>query len=293
MDYIVVGTSRCEYQAWQIKLLKKVNQRGKLVVLLSGDYGHRDENPDFSFLSDAIVIDQPDYAQLWQIENNEWWGGIPNKYKSVEWLCENNFFQDNDKLLFLDPDMVFTKAVDFELEDDHVIGQSFIHFVPLKGWEDREKDLSNAKGIMYPFALKFNTLKKFYKKYTSYCEEIRKKEGRWESEMWGLDYAIKDSNIKVDLIEDIGTCTAWNEHSRKILGNIIHYPNIIPDKEGNTLFFKQDHTYDLKRKYNLSNTASEAGNKMVTSLDQSRTDYIYYTKWNFDSIFKFYDRPIA
>ena len=293
MDYIVVGTSRCEYQAWQLKLLhwslKKVNQKGKLVVLLSGDYGHRHETPDFSFLSDSIVIDQPDYAHNWQTANDDWWGGIPNKYKSVEWLCENNYFQDNDKLLFLDPDMLFTKAVDFELEDNHIIGQKFIHFIPLKGWEDREEDTTNAQGIMYPFALKFSTLKKFYKKYTEYCEQIRKKEGRWEAEMWGLDYAIKDSNIKVDLVEDIGTCTAWNDAGRAIIGNILHYPNVITDKEGNKMFFKQDHTFDQTQKYDLSNIISEASNKMVTSVDQSRTDYIYYTKWDFSSIFKFYD----
>jgi hypothetical protein len=269
--------------------LKKVNQKGKLVVLLSEDYGHKNENPDFNFLSDSIIITQPDYAHQWQIANNDWWGGIPNKYKSIEWLCENNYFQDNDKLLFLDPDMVFTKSVDFELEDNHIIGQEFIHYVPLNGWEDREKDIQNPRGIMYPFTLKFSTLKKFYNKYTEYCEQIRKKEGKWEAEMWGLDYAIKDSNIKVDLIEDIGTCTAWNDHNRKIIGNIIHYPNIIPDKEGNNLFFKQDHTFDQERKYDLSKIISEVGNKMVTSVDQFRTDYIYYTKWNFSSIFKFYN----
>jgi hypothetical protein len=293
MDYIVVGTSRCEYQAWQIKLLhwslKKVNQKGKLVVLLSGDYGHRHEAPDFSFLSDAIVIDQPDYAHLWQTANDDWWGGIPNKYRSVEWLCENNYFKEEDKLLFLDPDMLFTKAVDFDLEDNHIVGQDFIHYMPLKGWEDRDKDSLNTKGIMYPFALKFKTLKKFYKKYTEYCEQIRKKEGRWEAEMWGLDYAIKDSNIKVDLIQDIGTCTAWNDRERTILGSIMHYPNVIPDKEGSTLFFKQDHTFDQKKKYDLSKTISEAGNKMVTGVDQFRTDYIYYTKWDFENIFKFYN----
>jgi hypothetical protein len=293
MDYIVVGTSRCEYQAWQVKLLhwslKKVNQKGKLVVLLSGDYGHRNENPDFSFLSDSIVIDQPDYAHLWQTANDDWWGGIPNKYKSVEWLCENNFFKDEDKLLFLDPDMLFTKAVDFALEDDHIVGQDFIHFVPLKGWEDREQDPSTAKGIMYPFALKFKTLKKFYKKYTEYCEQIRKKEGRWEAEMWGLDYAIKDSNIKVDLVQDLGTCTAWNDQGRQTLGSIIHYPNVIPDKEGKKLFFKQDHTFDQNGKYDLSKIISEAGNKMVTAVTQYTTDYVYYNKWDFTSILKFYD----
>jgi len=293
MDYIIVGTSRCEYQAWQVKLLhwslKKVNQKGKLVVLLSGDYGHKNENPDFSFLSDAIVINQPDYAHLWQTANNDWWGGIPNKYKSIEWLCKNNFFKKDDNLLFLDPDMIFTEAVNLNLRDNHVIGQKFIDFVPLSGWENREIDINHPQGIMYPFALKFKTLKKFYIKYTEYCEQIRKNTGKWEAEMWGLDYAIKDSNIEIDLVEDIGTCTAWSDRGRNIIGPIIHYPNIIPDKDNNNLFFKQDHTSDQNKKYNLSKVANQAGNKMITGVDQFRTDYIYYTKWKFDNIFKFYD----
>ena len=45
MNYIVVSSSRCDYQAWQLKLLywshKKVNQQGKLVILLSGDKGQQ------------------------------------------------------------------------------------------------------------------------------------------------------------------------------------------------------------------------------------------------------------
>lgn len=294
MDYIVVSTSKCKYQEWQIKLLnwsrKKVGQKGKLVVLLSNDTNHQNEITDFTFLDrDVRVYELPDWAKEWELANSDWWGGIPNKYKAIEWVCNNNIFKDEDKLLFLDPDMIFTSPVTLELEDNHVIGQKFLHYMPLREYNDKEKDPSNPEGIMYPFALKFSTLKKFHSKYTQYCEEIRRKLGRWEAEMWGLDYAIKSCGIKMDLIEDIGTCTAWNDYGRTTAGQLIHYPNIIPDINNERVFFKQDHTFDQKKNYDLSSIISKVGNKLVTNVEQFRTDFLYYLKWDFSSIFKFYD----
>jgi len=212
MDYIVVSSSVCDYQVWQLKLLywsiKKSKQKGKLVILLSEDKGHHGENPDFTFPEDVTIIEQPDWAWKWKNENDDWWGGIPNKYKAVEWLCDNNYFKDEDELLFLDPDMVFKSPIDVEIDDNQVIGQNFIHFTHLADW----KRYDSEGGIMYPFALKFSTLKKISKDYTNFCEQIRKQTGKWESEMWGLDYALKENNIDIKLIEDWGTCTEWNKN---------------------------------------------------------------------------------
>lgn len=293
MDYLVVSTSKCKYQEWQIKLLnwtrKKVGQSGKLIILLSEDIKHKGEVTDFNFVDkEVFVYNLPDWAKEWELQENDWWGGIPNKYKAVEWVCRSNLFNDDDKLLFLDPDMIFIKPVDFILKDNHIVGQKFIHFTPIPDLENKITSSYPVEGIMYPFALKFKTLKEFSDKYTQYCQEIRKKTGKWEAEMYGLDYAIKHSGIKLDFIEDLGTCTAWNDTGRSTLGKIIHYPNVIPDKNYKKIFFKQDHTFDLEKKYDLTNIISQAGNKVVTNVDQSRTDYLYFLKWDFSDIFKFY-----
>jgi hypothetical protein len=290
MDYIVVSTSKCDYQAWQLKLLywsiKKSKQKGKLVLLVSSDELHAGEHPDFSFPSDVTVIEQPDWAWKWKTENDDWWGGIPNKYKAVEWLCDNNYFNDDDKLLFLDPDMVFKTPIDVDIDDNQVIGQKFIHFNHLADW----KRYDSNEGIMYPFALKFSTLKKISKDYTTFCEQMRKQTGKWESEMWGLDYALKENNIDIKLIEDWGTCTEWNRHNdRDIIGNLIHYPNEILNENGDRIFFKQDYTYTPDQKVLLNTTKNKLDNLLLTDVDQQRTDYLYHLKYNFDSIFKFYD----
>lgn len=289
MNYIVVSSSRCDYQAWQLKLLywslKKVNQQGKLVILLSGDKGHQHENPDFTFPSDVDVIHLPDWADEWKETNNDWWGGIPNKYKSVEWLCDNNIFQLDDNLLFLDPDMIFIKSVEFDIEHNQVKGQKFIDFRHLPEWPKYDTD----EGIMYPFLLKFSTLKTISKNYTLFCEQIRKQTGKWESEMWGFDYSLKSNNVNIEFIEDLGTCTEWNRFGRTKIGNLIHYPNEILDKNGNRMFFKQDYTFDPSQSIDLSQSLNQINNLLLTNVTQQRTDYLYYLKYNFDNIFKFYD----
>lgn len=291
MDYVVVSTSVCKYQYWQIKLLywsiKKVNQYGKLIVLLSEDYGHRDENFKFELPEDVIIINQPDYAREWQINTNDWWGGIPNKYKSVEWLCNNNYFEDNDRLLFLDPDMIFINKVNLDVGDNEVIGQKFLHFSELENW----KNIRSNEAIMYPFFLNFKTLKKISKDYTNFCEKIRRDSEfkKWEAEMFGLHYAFKVNNINCKLIEDLGTCIAWNESGRNIIGNILHYPNIINDKNGERYFFKQDYTVNPDKKFNLLLTSNKTDNLLITNITQERTDFVYYTKWNFENIFRHYN----
>ena len=290
MDYIVVSTSKCDYQAWQLKLLywsiKKSKQKGKLILLVSSDELHAGENPDFNFPSDVTIIEQPDWAWKWKTENDDWWGGIPNKYKAVEWLCDNNYFKDEDKLLFLDPDMVFKTPIDVDIADNQVIGQKFIHFTHLSDW----KRYDSNEGIMYPFALKFSTLKKISKDYTSFCEQMRKQTGKWESEMWGFDYALKENDIDIKLIEDWGTCADWNNSSnRDIIGNLIHYPNEIANENGDRIFFKQDYTFSPNQKIPLNETKNKLNNLLLTDVDQQRTDYLYYLKYNFNSIFKFYD----
>ena len=118
MEYIIVSTSKCKYQEWQIKVLfwsiQKTNQQGKLILLLSDDVNHEGEVVDFNFDSSIEIYELPDWAKEWELKEGDWWGGIPNKYESIKWLTENRKFKPNDRLLFLDPDMIFLEPIDTE-----------------------------------------------------------------------------------------------------------------------------------------------------------------------------------
>ena len=76
MDYIIVSTSKCKYQEWQIRVLawslKKVNQKGKLILLLSEDNAHSKEQTYFQFNNNIEIYNLPDWAHEWEKENNDW-----------------------------------------------------------------------------------------------------------------------------------------------------------------------------------------------------------------------------
>jgi len=293
MKYIIVSTSHCDYQDWQIKLLywslKRVRQEGKLVILLSDDSGHPNEYLDYKW-EDVITITQPDYAQEYQTANDDWWGGIPNKYKSIEWLVDNNYFNDEDELLFVDPDMIFRKPININCGTNEFIAQRWIDYVGSEYLNRKEEEY--GEGAMFPFMVNFKTLKLLTPTYVRYCKELRKETGNWISEMWALDASIKELGIHLHLLDQLGTCLSWNKtdtNSAQYFGDILHFPNEVVDTEGNKSFFKQDFTFDKEIKLNLSKSHNKADQTLLTNIDQHRTDYIYHQKWDDKDLFKFYD----
>lgn len=312
MEYVIVGTSICNYQLWQIKLLywsfKKVNQSGKLIILLSDDIRHHKENrelniqnKDFLIDKDVQMVSLPDWAEEWTLANNDWWGGIPNKFNSIKWLCEKNYFnfKDTDRLLFLDPDMCFLKNIEIEnIENDQVIGQEFpdstrIFEKNINLFNDysKFKEYYKSDAIMYPFCINFLTLKKIHLEWKQYSELIRRRTKDWIAEMFGLDFACKTHNLDLKIIKNLGICQDWQGVNQGRVGNIIHYPNFIKDKNNSkeNLFFKQEYTYKQGEYIDISLAQNKLHNSLLTNLTQSNTDFLYYLKWDFKDIFKNYD----
>ena len=282
MDYIVVSTSKCKYQEWQIRCLYwsmlKTNQEGKLILLLSDDINHAGETTDFNFDPSIEIHELPDWAKEWEINEGEWWGGIPNKYEAIKWLTDNREFNPDDTLLFLDPDMIFLEPINLFPNENQIIAQE---------WIDAYRD-SERKAFMYPFALKFSTLVKFVDTYKEKCIKYRKDTREWISEMYGLDDAAVEHNIDIEYIENLGRCTAWNKDESKNLASIIHYPNQIDTIEGDKIFFKQDYTFNPNEVIECSRSRNLFDNMLLSNIDQERTNYRYYIQTNSEHIFKFY-----
>ena len=294
MDYIIVPTSNSAYQSWQCRLLnwsrKKVKQTGKLIFLMSEDEMGKDRL--FDTYSDAEVIRLPDWGVEWENSEPEakrgekyWWGAIPNKYESVRWLAQSGRIKDEDTLLFLDPDMIFTEAVDEKPVDDEFIAQRFIHYYPMPPWSND----ANGDGIMYPFVVNGKTLKKIVDDYRFGSQQIRRETHRWEAEMWGLDHAVKKNGLKISYREQLGFCTAWRPNGDTEISSIIHFPNEILNTQNQRIWFKQDYTCRADMPIPITEARNSLDRKLLLNVAQERTDYIYYTKWNFSDIFKSYD----
>lgn len=282
MDYIVVSTSRCLYQEWQLYFLhwslKVHNQKGKLVILLSDDEDHKNEPTSFHFPEDVTVIDLPDWAKLWDTQNYDWWGGIPNKYESIKWLCSNNYFKDEDRLFFVDPDMIFLKSIELEVDHGEIVGQR---------WSD-VTDIKDFDSIMYPFLITFKTLKKIVNEYCFYSSETRRETGRWESEMYGLSYALRHHAIKETYIDDLAFCNIWKDKDSKEVSKMVHYPNRLISKTGENFWFKQEHTLKVSEYIPIHESRNLLDYSLLSSLTQHRTFYRYHLNIPTDKLFKFY-----
>lgn len=288
MDYIIVSTSICRYQEWQVKLLnwsqKKVNQPGKLILLLSEDIRHKGENVAFNFDDSIQIYTLPDWANQWETEHNDWWGGIPNKYESIKWMTENIDFLPGDQLLFMDPDMIFLQPVDYTVKDNEVIGQEWRNYA-----RNSPDSRGNFKGVMYPFIINFYTLSKIVDDYKKICISERKQTNEWISEMYGLDEALKINNIKTKYIPDLGFCTPWITKDSRELSNIIHFPNALTNNSQEKYFFKQDFTTDQLKKFDISECINTLDSMLISNIEQSRTNYRYYVDIYDKDLFKFYD----
>lgn len=289
IKYVVVPTSNIDYQAWQIKMLnwsrRKVNQKGKLILLNSEDIEGRPFENYEELGNDIIHHILPNWAQKWRDENDgDNWGGIPNKYNAIKWMTENMSLNDDDVLLFMDPDMIFTEPVSVKLEVNQIIGTEWMYYGGLSGWD------SYDKGFMYPFIIHFSTLKKIVDKYVEYCIRIRKETNQWVSEMWALDYAAKHSDIDIVYDSSLAHCTAWWDNEPKnIVPKIIHFPNEIPTITDDRLWFKQDFTITQDKYFDYRVAKHEIGRELVKNVCQYQSDYIYWAKWDFDHIFNNYN----
>ena len=298
MNYIIVPTSNSDYQSWQCRLLnwsrKKVKQKGKLIFLRCEDEMGVNKTPDIYNDPDVEVIDLPNYALEWEYNEEQslrgqpyWWGAIPNKYLSIKWLCDNYPLKDDDTLLFLDPDMIFLEPIDMVPMENEIIAQRFIHYHPLENWKAFPEDIS-GRGIMYPFIIRADSLKLIINDYISASEEIKRETKKWESEMWGLDFAVKKNILNIRYEEDLGRCTAWHSLGEKGLPKIIHFPNEILDENNNRIWFKQDYTFRQDMSIFANLAKNEIESELLTQVSQERTDYLYYLKWDFSDIFKNY-----
>ena len=301
MLYVVYSTSNSNYQSWQCKLLewsfKKVNQPGKLIRLCSYNTYESDRQFDESSISEVIKL--PDYRTRWtnytsDVDKDY---GIVNKTESLKyWLKTYQGLSDDDNVLFVDPDMIFLKKVDFKTTSGVIIGQRWIdegahESIHFKKYASHIIDKIKPKSIfMYPYLATVGDLKKIIDRYTSLCYKMRIENypHLWESEMFSLIISSLE-NVTVRSLDNFGLCVTWN--GNKLLNNnafvddsyLLHYPGDINDLNQKKIFNKQDYTpFTLKKHWkridaNKANSYIER--KFLSILDQYNIEKLNQYYW--------------
>jgi hypothetical protein len=239
-SYVIYSISNSPYQEWQAELLdysfKKVKQPGTLIRLCSEDGRYPGRRVPLSRAGHTIGT--PNFSRL--TPEIDW--PVMNKPGALKWFFEHTLFHDEDTLIFLDPDMIFTKAWNPAVTRGSVYGQK---------WKGYSKDYcqrtsvqpelcptSDDECVMYPFAIKAGDMKRISGDIEYFSRKGHLKCDSWMADMSAFVTAMVKDGLSVQTEENIGLCNNW-DNSDDEEAPIMHYCQPIKDKEGKGIWHKR------------------------------------------------------
>ena len=229
--------SNSPYQNWQGDLLdfsiKHSKQKGIIIRLLSIDPNY--PNYPISLSKHGYTLVLPDMSKIGKYTY------LPiNKPLSYDKLLKKFNFRNTDKLLFLDPDMIFRRAfIPPKIFNNTVYGQKWNGYSEFFLKKSTIYNNSIHKPLMYPFLCNAKTLKKFNPYYIEHTIKGYLKSQEWMTEMSALVVALDIINANIIVNEYFGMCNDWKPNDN---APICHYCQPIYNKNRTKIWYKRDHT---------------------------------------------------
>jgi hypothetical protein len=260
--FTIYSISNSPYQEWQAELLDwsfvQSGQPGQLIRLCSEDPYHRDRGHSFSEVAKTICT--PDYSKIewpflrlwnWNIpispfKKHVYWP-VMNKPGSLKHLFEHFTFDEADTLIFLDPDMVFTKPWVPVFDQGTVFGQKWFDYS--KSYCEQSSihpelcPETDSDCVMYPFAIKAGDLRKMLPDIEYFALEGYKTalgndvSSHWMSDMPAFQTAMTKHELVMESRDNIGLCNNWKNRNDPD-APILHYCQPMLDHMGNQFWWK-------------------------------------------------------
>jgi hypothetical protein len=237
--YLVYSISNSPFQEWQADLLDysiaEAKQPGTVIRLCSQDRRYPGRETPQS--KSGITINTPNFSRI--SPDKDW--PVMNKPGSLKYLFKDNIVSDHDTLIFLDPDMIFTKKWVPDVGRGIALGQKWKGY----GHQYCQKtsilpELCPVKEVdclMYPFAIKAENMKKIIEDIEAFAKEGYLKCNDWMADMSAFVTAMVKNKIKMATIDNIGLCNNWDNHNDKT-APIMHYCRPIRDSSDNIIWGK-------------------------------------------------------
>lgn len=263
--HTIYSISNSPYQEWQADLLDwsfaRSGQPGNLIRICSEDSHFRGRPHSRSKVGETIPtpnhakLDWPHY-RLWRCDipvsmfkrKFEW--PVMNKPASLKHLFEHRALDENDTLIFVDPDMVFTKPWVPVFERGTVCGQKWFGYT--KAYCERSSirpefcPETQDDCIMYPYAIKAGDLKEMVSDIEYFSREGYRKatsgkvEGKWMSDMPAFQTAMIKHELKMEPQDNVGLCNNW-QNKNDPDAPILHYCQPMLDAEGSHIWRKWEY----------------------------------------------------
>ena len=236
MIYSVICTDTSPNIHWQSELLEyswsRVNQPGQLLRLVSCKSD--DELPVHKYMR----VIRTDPTSIHPVSGDQY---LPYNrlFSFQQWLNE---YQPEGTVLILDPDCVFRKPLNIEVEDGLPIGQHWQDFGINDTFRGAIESISEVivnelPALTWPVFISCNDLRKIIARWIELTAGIRDRIERWESDMFAFVVACQEYGLNFDLQNN----TAWTPwpNAKVKDASIIHYCQKIYDSAGNEIWWKQ------------------------------------------------------
>lgn len=260
--YTIYSISNSPYQEWQADLLdytfEAVAQPGKLIRLCSEDSRFPGRRGARSSVGETLFT--PSYSRLewpyvrvlrwwvgtrWSLRHVEW--AVMNKPGSLRFLFENRGFHDDDRLIFLDPDMVFTRPWAPAVAGGTVHGQKWIgygrRFCEATSIHPELCPASADGCVMYPYAIRAGDLRPMVADIEHFSLEGYRKaklagaQGVWMADMSAFQTAMTKHGLTMKAVDNVGLCSNWPNRDDPD-APILHYCQPMRDRAGALLWGK-------------------------------------------------------
>ena len=240
MIYSVICTDASDYVRWQCELLehtwKRVGQPGELLHLAA--------------CAESRALPRHRYARVYRtrpVDSDPCTGTryvpINRLFSLRQWLQEE---KPRGTVLMLDPDCVFRQAISDEVDPGRPRAQHWVDFSPVSFQEEAmrarlgldERAAASIQQATWPLLIHTEDLARVLPIWIEYVTALEPVFG-WERDMFALTAACAQTGLRFSL-GPVGVYMGWPEPVAAS-SPIIHYCQKIKDKDGDTLWFKQDY----------------------------------------------------
>jgi hypothetical protein len=217
--FTVLCTDVCDYIDWQCDLLEytwnRAGQSGELLRLVTCPAGTR--LPRHQHATVVRVEPQP--------ERYRGYKPMERFFALEQWLHRE---RPQGTVLFLDPDVVFRRAIRGEAEPGAPRAQLWVDYSPAS---------SQTQAATWPMLIHTRDLEQLLPQWIALTAAIHTATHRWESEMYALVAAAASTRLTFSL-EAIGAFVGWPDEQ---VGEapLVHYCQDVVDRNGTLLWSKR------------------------------------------------------
>ncbi len=237
--YSVVCTDTNPYGTWQVEFLehtwKKAGMPGELLRLVG--------------TPDGQELPQHDIARVVRTKASNThplisvlYAGFNRLHSLKEWLDTE---RPVGSVLILDSDFAFRAPIHDRAEPGEIVGQHWLDFgmnPHMKGILD---DISPGDGdlppLTWPMILHTSDLRRIMPRWIEVTALLKREIPKsWEADMFAFVYTLREFGLSIRY-ETLGAWMPWPEDAVRG-APIIHYCQKVLDRQGETLWYKQNYT---------------------------------------------------